>query len=284
MKFNYPGPGLSGYSELMRKFTFLLLLSIIPAAEISAQGSATISGRVTDQVADKPLPYATVTLNTKAENTIIAGTITREDGIFILNNISSGEYKINVSYIGYKDITTEILLGSLNLNYDIGKIELSPDVEELKEVRIVGERDIISQGMEKKTFNIDENIAQSGGSVLKAIQNLPGITVDPDGIVYLRGSDKVTILMDGKQSSLTGYGNQKGLDNIPASNIESIEIINNPSAKYDAKGLAGIINIIYKKEKQTGLSGEFGLSAGVGELNQRRKNLPGIMKKIQLHP
>ncbi len=111
---------------------------------------------------------------------------------------------------------------------------------------------------------MDENIAQSGGSVLDAMKTMPGITVDQDGKILLRGSDRVMILIDGKQSSLTGFGNQKGLGSIPASNISAIEIINNPSAKYDATGMAGIINILYPEEKQNGFNGDADLTFGLG--------------------
>ena len=119
---------------------------------------------------------------------------------------------------------------------------------------------------------------------MDAMRNLPGVTIDPEGKVLLRGSDKVTVLIDGKQSSLTGFGNQKGLENIPASNIERIEIINNPSAKYDSKGLAGIVNIIYKKESKVVFNGDVGLNVGVGELTSRKDNLPNIMSKNSFTP
>ena len=109
---------------------------------------------------------------------------------------------------------------------------------------IEAKREIRSADLDKKTFNLDDNITQSSGSVLDAMKTMPGGMVDSEGKVMLRGRDKVMVLIDGKQSSLTGFGNQIGLDNIPAANIESIEIINNPSAKYDATGMAGMINII----------------------------------------
>ena len=117
----------------------------------------------------------------------------------------------------------------------------------------------------KKTFSIKDNISQSGGSVLQAMQNLPSVTVQ-DGKLQLRGNEKVTVLIDGKQTALTGFGSQAGLDNIPASAIDKIEIINNPSAKYDANGNAGIINIIYKKNKLEGFNGKAGFATGLGSL------------------
>jgi hypothetical protein len=134
-----------------------------------------------------------------------------------------------------------------------------------------------------KKFSLANNISQSGGSVLQAMQNLPGVTVQ-DGKVQLRGNDKVTILIDGKQSAITGYGGQTGLDNLPASAIERIEIINNPSAMYEANGNAGIINIIYKKNRQEGFNGKIGFTGGLGALWERKANLPTIRPQYHATP
>lgn len=119
--------------------------------------------------------------------------------------------------------------------------------------------------------------------MLQAIQNLPSITTT-DGKIQLRGNDKVTVLIDGKQTALIGFGNATGLDNIPASAIERIEIINNPSAKYDANGNAGVINIIYKKNKKDGFNGKLGLTTGLGSLWERKSNLPNIRPQYSFSP
>jgi outer membrane receptor protein involved in Fe transport len=265
------------------KYTLFAIL-IFCNGILSGQNTANISGKVVDKSTNEILPFSSVFLTNKTDNSFASGTITDEKGIFILKDLKSGNYLITISFVGFQSYTKEILIGALNNNYDIGKIELEPSVSQLGEVQVAGERVTVSATLEKKSFTIDNNISQTGGSLLKAIQNLPGITVDTEGKIYLRGSDKVTVLIDNKQSSLTGYENQKGLDNIPASNIERIEIINNPSAKYDAKGMAGIVNIIYKKEQAYGFNGEIGLSAGVGEMTTRKENLPAIMDKYSFTP
>lgn len=154
----------------------------------------------------------------------------------------------------------------------------------LDSVIVTGKQDAVSARLDKKTFNLSENISQAGGSVLEAMQNLPGITMGSDGKVLLRGSDKVMILIDGKQTALTGFGAQSGLGNLPASAIEKIEIINNPSAKYDAGGNAGIINIILKKEKKEGFNGKIGLTVGAGALWIKKENLPSIRPQYQGTP
>ena len=166
--------------------------------------------------------------------------------------------------MGFEEYTQALLIGELNTNFDLGNIHLYASAAALEEVSIAAQKSVISAEMDRKTYSAEDMLAQSGGSVLDAMKTMPGVTVDQEGKVILRGSDKVVVLIDGKQSSLTGFGNQKGLDNIPVANIEKIEIINNPSAKYDARGMAGIINIIYKKEKEEGLNGDVGFAYGIG--------------------
>lgn len=159
-----------------------------------------------------------------------------------------------------------------------------PHAKYLDAVTVTGRQVAVSARLDKKTFNLSENISQAGGSALEAMQNLPGITMGSDGKVLLRGSDKVMILIDGKQTALTGFGAQSGLGNMPASAIEKIEIINNPSSKYDAGGNAGIINIILKKEKKEGFNGKLGLTAGAGALWIKKENLPSIRPQYQGMP
>ncbi len=133
-------------------------------------------------------------------------------------------------------------------------------------------------------LTVADNIGQAGGSVLQAMSTVPGVTVGPDGKVLVRGSDKVVVLIDGKQTALTGFGSQTGLDNLPASALERIEIINNPSAKFDANASAGIINLVFKKQEQEGLNGKFGLTAGAGALWEKQANLPTIRPQFRGTP
>ena len=153
----------------------------------------------------------------------------------------------------------------------------------LQDVVVTSKADAVATKMDKKTFNVSDNISQTGASVMDAMKNLPGVTVQ-DGKVQLRGSDKIAVLVDGKQTALTGMGSQSGLDNIPASAIERIEIINNPSSKYDANGNAGIINIIYKKEKKEGLNGKIGMTAGAGALWVKQENYQTIRPQYTATP
>ena len=237
----------------MKRVIILYTIFFFACLKIYAQPNSTVSGQIIDKESKGNIPFATIAI--LSNNEIINGAMSKEDGFFTINGLSSGKYKIQVSYLGYNTYQSDIIIGTLNQYYDIGKIELETSTIQLDEVTIKGQRSEINSGLDKKSYSMDNNIAQSGGSVMDAMKAMPSVSFDQEGKVILRGSDKVVVLIDGKQSSLTGYGNQKGLDNIPAANIERIEIINNPSAKYDAAGMAGIINIIYKKEKQSGLHG-----------------------------
>ncbi len=175
-------------------------------------------------------------------------------------------------------------VGRLSEFLDLGIVDLEENPTTLAEVVVEGEQDAVVETMEKKVFSIEDNINQSGGSLLQVMQTLPGVTISQEGTVRLRGSDRVTVLIDGKQTALTGFGNQTSLDNIPASAIEKIEVINNPSAKYDANGNAGIINIIYKKEVKEGFNGKVGLALGVGALWIKKENYPTIGPQYQNTP
>lgn len=268
----------------MVKKLVLLPFGLFMVLGALAQHTAAVSGQVLDTRSEEPLPYATITIAVKGTERLFAGAIADNEGRFVFENVFPANYIVSVSFVGYVTNEIPLLIGKLNQNYDLGKIRMEISGQELDEVSITAKREIVSSGLDKKTFDMQDNISQSGGSVLDAMRNLPGITVDPEGNVILRGSSNVSVLIDGKSSSLTGFGNQKGLANIPASNIERIEIINNPSARYNAAGMAGIVNIIYKKEDETGLNGEVGVAAGLGELTQRRNNLPNISDKYASTP
>ena len=243
----------------------------------SASAQATLSGRVLSQTEKQPLPYSTISIAKHLENELVTGVIADEQGRFTITNLKPGEYDVNISYLGYDPMQRSILVGTLNPSLDLGNIFLNPSSLALESVTVSGRKSTVSAALDRKTFSASEFLAASGGSVLDMMKSLPGLTVNQEGKVELRGSDKVAILIDSQQSALTGFGSQKGLENIPASQIESIEIINNPSAKYDAAGMAGIINIKFKQEKKKGLNGDVGFTFGDGVLSKRKADLPTEM-------
>lgn len=268
----------------MRSTNLLFICFMMIVGETFAQNHAIVSGKVIDKDSEEPLPFANVVLYQGTDTISVDGTITDENGIFVLKDLKSGNYAIKVMYVGYKVKNTGFMVGKLNRNLDLGKIRLLQDASVIDEIVVSARRSANSFSLSKKSYNITDNIAAGSGSVLDAMRNLPGVTVDPEGKILLRGSDKVTVLIDGKRSSLTGFGAQKSLDNIPTSNIERIEIINNPSARQEAQGMAGIINIIYKKENRNGINGNVGFNFGLGELSSRKDNLPDLMDKYSCTP
>ena len=244
----------------------------------------TLSGVIKNKADKSILPFVNIVLKAEKDSSFITGTMSNEEGRFVLTNIQTGNYLLQFSYAGFITKLQPILVGRLNSFLDAGTIELQQDATLLQAVVVRSAQDEVSNRMDKKTYSVAANISQSGGSVLQTLKNLPGVTTSQDGKVELRGSDKVAILVDGKQTALTGFGSQTGLDNIPASAIDRIEIINNPSAKYDANGNAGIINIIYKKNKQQGFNGKVGMTTGVGALWKKKENLPTIRPQYQATP
>lgn len=261
-------------------FSFLLMKVLCMNAQ---NHSAAISGIIKDKTTKQAVPYANVVLKSASDQKFFSGTVTNEEGRFNLPNVVSGNYIIEITLVGYKTKTQKIFVGTLSDFLDLNTIEIEEDINTLSEVVVNSKPSEVSAKMDKKVFSVADNITQSGGSVLQSMQNLPGVTIN-EGKIQLRGNDKVMVLIDGKQTALTGFNNQSGLDNIPASAIERIEIINNPSSKFDANGNAGIINIIYKKNKQEGLNGKIGISSGYGALWERKAKLPSIRPQYQMTP
>jgi len=244
----------------------------------------TVSGTVKDKKSETELPYVNVVIKSEVDSLFVGGTVTNEKGLFTLAGISPGNYILELSFVGYTQKQVPLLVGRLSEFLDLGIVDLEENPTTLAEVVVEGEQDAVVETMEKKVFSIEDNINQSGGSLLQVMQTLPGVTISQEGTVRLRGSDRVTVLIDGKQTALTGFGNQTSLDNIPASAVERIEVINNPSAKYEANGNAGIINIIYKKEVKEGFNGKVGLALGVGALWIKKENYPTIGPQYQNTP
>ncbi len=261
-------------------FVFFFTLQTSLFAQFSV---VNVSGMVKDNQTKAVISFVTIILKNAQDSAFVGGTISGDDGRFTLAKIKPGKYALQFSSIGYVSGQQPLFVGNLSEFIDLGVIELQTDTRTLNEVVVTGQADEIREKLDRKTFSVENNLSQSGGSILQVMQNLPGVTVQ-EGKVMLRGSDKVAVLVDGKQTALTGFGSQTGLDNIPASAIDKIEIINNPSAKYDANGNAGIINIIFKKNNREGFNGKVGMMAGLGALWIKRGNLPGIRPQFQHTP
>lgn len=265
--------------------TIRIILLLLTALPLSAQQkSVTLSGKLQDKQSREALAFANVVLKKATDSSFVKGTISNEEGLFALPGLAQGNYVLRVSLVGYETKDVPVLVGQLSDYLDLGGIGLSPLPQTIQEVVVSGQQETVGSKLDKKTYNLAENLSQSGGSVLQAMSNLPGVGVSQEGKVLLRGSDRVLILIDGQQTALTGFDSQKGLDNIPASAIERIEVINNPSAKHEANGNAGIVNIIFKKNNQQGFHGRAGMTFGLGALWEKQENIPDVGPQFKNTP
>lgn len=267
-----------------RKRLACLVFICLTISRISAQGNlVTLSGVIKSKEDKSNLAFVNVLLIKVKDSAFVSGTFTNDDGRYTLAGVKPGNYLINYSFIGFQSLTQSIYVGSLSEYLDLAVTELEMKDQSLTEITITATQDEVSGKLDKKTYSLENNLAAAGGSIFQAMQNLPSVTIE-DGKIHLRGSDRVAVLVDGKQTALTGFGHQTSLDNIPSSNVDRIEIINNPSAKYDANGHAGIINIVFKKTNQEGWNGKLGLTTGLGALWIKKENLPGIRPQYRATP
>jgi outer membrane receptor protein involved in Fe transport len=212
-----------------------------------------IKGLIVTGQDNKPLEYASVGVYRMSDSTLVTGTLSDSKGTFSIENLSFGKYYIEVNYVGFKKSRiNNILLTPKSKDANIGNINIQESTTTLSEVEVVGTRNQVEYKLDKKVVNVSSNLTASGGTAVDALQNVPSIQTDVDGNVLLRGSSNYQVLIDGKPSVLQG---SEALQQIPAGTIENIEIITNPSAKYDADGVAGIINVVMKKQKFSGISG-----------------------------
>lgn len=214
-----------------------------------------IFGIVIDGDDKTPLEYGSILLkNNKTQAT--TGGLTDEKGRFNIDNIPLGTYFLEISYIGYNSyIQKEFKIQASSLSLNLGEIKLSQSASQLDVVEIVGEKSMFQLGGEKKIFNVDKNAISAGGNAMDAMKQIPTLDVTMDGNITLRGSENIIIYINGKPSGMTADSKQAILESLPANSIESIELITNPSSKYDADGTAGIINIILKKNYNRRLNG-----------------------------
>ena len=242
-----------------------------------AQASArdyNVKGLIVDAETNQPLEFASVSFF-NAENTLVAGGITEIDGRYKIS-VPEGVYTVQYDYISYKTIRKENVL--VNKTTELPTIKMTLDAASLEEVVVTAETTEVVVRLDKKIYNIGKDLTTSGATVSDALNNVPSVTVDVDGAINLRGNSNVQILINGRPSALAGFGNTDALRQLPAETIEKVEVITSPSARYDAEGSAGIINIVLKKDKNLGFNGSiignvgypFGSSL-TGNINFRQK-------------
>ncbi len=221
-----------------------------------------VYGTVVDSTTSEPIPYASISIINSRSNTILTGGISDDRGIFDIKEIPLGKHKVIIEYIGYekKELGpyTFLPFGKNNqTEYNLEEISLNQTSLQMAGVEVEGERPLFVQTAEKRVFNVEKNSLSTGGSAIDALRQVPGVEVDPDDNISLRGNTKVNLMIDGKPSSIAGGDIKSLLQSVPASNIADIEVMTNPGAKYDPEGMAGIINIVLKENRFAGLNGNF---------------------------
>jgi outer membrane receptor protein involved in Fe transport len=233
-----------------------------------------LKGQILDAVSNQPIEYSTIALFQMRDSAVSGGTITDPKGNFKVEQIPAGRYNVRVQFMGYETmIIKDIAFRPAEPEVNLGTIKLKPSASSLAGVEVTAEREMMVSNLDKKIINVDKSIASIGGSAVDVMQNIPSVSVDADGNVSLRGSDNITILVDGKPTGLAEISSGDLLQQIPASSIESVEIITNPSVRYDPEGTSGIINIVLKKRSLQGLNGLVSFTAGTGDRYNTSINL-----------
>jgi outer membrane receptor protein involved in Fe transport len=239
-----------------------------PSVAAAPKGNNKIAGIVLDSTSKQPVEFATVALYLKNGDTPVDGTTTDDKGKFDLSGIGSGEYRLIISFIGYRDKTLADLRFTKNEVKNLGNISFSQSISTLKEVEIVGTTSLIEEKVDRTVFNAEKDITSKGGDATEVLRKVPMLSVDLDGNVSLRGSSNVTVLINNKPSTIMAASVADALKQIPADMIKTVEVITSPSARYDAEGSGGIINIVTKKNTLQGLT----LNVDIGTGN-RSSNL-----------
>lgn len=240
-----------------------------PVGGQANKSSFKVSGRVKDASTDEYFEYVNVVILRAKDSSLVNGTITDKDGKFSID-AKKGKYLLRLTFIGYKDDYQPLEIK--NEDVQLGVIQLNLGTQALEGVEITAERSMMEYQLDKRVINVDKNIVSAGGNATDVLENVPSVTVDQEGNVSLRGSGNVTVLVDGRPSELLGSDLQTVLEQIPSSTIESVEVITNPSAKYNPEGMSGIINIVLKEKGNRGFNGSIAASSGVGINNNLDKD------------
>jgi outer membrane receptor protein involved in Fe transport len=250
----------------------------VPQDEIP-RGNAKISGKLIDSTTNKPVEFASIAVFDK-NNKVVDGAMTDMNGAFTVKNLAKGTYRVVGSFIGYKNAVlgkVEVKLNKEEVN--VGSLFMSTDTKVLGEVTVTGQASLIEDKVDRLVYNADKDITSRGGTAEDVLRKVPMLTVDMDGNVQMRGSGNIKVLINNKPSSILASNVADAIKQIPADMIKQVEVITSPSAKYDAEGTAGIINIITKKNNLQGLTGFVNAGAGVrganafGNINLRKKKL-----------
>lgn len=243
---------------MKKRIYFSLLLFLVCVHVAWAQGQ--IRGRILDKKSNTPLGFINVAIRKQGDTKIFKGAISDTEGSFLITGLPDGQYTLTTSFTGYKDVVRAFSVSKSNANHNYPAIYMAEDAQALDEVTVLGQRSEMKLEVDRKSFNVDQQISNAGATASEVLENIPSVEVDNEGNVSLRGNTSVEVWINGKSSGLTSDNRGEILQQMPAESIERIEVIDNPSAKFSAEGSAGIINIVLKKERRAGYYG----SAQVG--------------------
>jgi len=242
------------------KKQLLIITLLFSILAVTAQTTGVVSGEVLDKNTQELIPYASIVI--KQESKIITGGITNDTGAFIIKKIPLGKYTVEIQYIGYNTVIKEVALLKSNEVVKLGPILIKEDAVALEGVEITVERSTIEQKIDRKVINVGKDLTTLGASASDIMGNIPSVSVDQDGEISLRGNENVRILIDGKPTNISSADL---LQQIPSTTIKKIELITNPSAKYNPEGMSGIINIVLKKSARLGFNGTISTGITVGK-------------------
>jgi outer membrane receptor protein involved in Fe transport len=247
-------------SSLFLLASILLVIAMPTFATEVANGK--ISGTVVDAITGQPVEFATVALNDPQTNKPVDGTVCDDKGKFVINKVGFGNYKLVISFIGYETYSQDVAFTDRKNSIELGTIKLGASVTELNEVVVQGQRQLVEEKVDRTVYNAENDKTTAGGDAADVLRRVPMLSVDLDGNVSMRGNSNIRVLINNKPSTIAASSVADALKQIPADQIKSVEVITSPSAKYDAEGSAGIINIITKKSTMQGAT--LGIDAGVG--------------------
>ncbi|SCC63470.1 Outer membrane receptor proteins, mostly Fe transport [Chitinophaga costaii] len=267
----------------MRKNVLLLLLLLVVAsnvaiaqqhnqASLEQQVTGHLQGKLLDAKTGAPVEMASIAI-LRADSTLVTGMYSNAEGGFLFNNIPLGKTLLRINFVGYKTLFKPVVLTKAAAMVDLGDVKLESNVKSLAAVTVIAERPTFTMAIDKRVFNVDKNLASVGGTATDVLKQVPSVNVDIDGNVTVRNGAP-TIMVDGRPTTLT-------LDQIPADAIQSIEVVTNPSAKYDAEGMSGILNIILKKDKKNGTNGQ--VRGGFSTLGSYNAGLDFSMRRKKIN-
>lgn len=268
---------------------------ILLAALVMTAGNALAQCRITGRVLDKPsregIEYATISILKASDSSLVNGAVSDTRGHFSVAKLAYGKYLIRITFIGYEEYAsaTPVTLSTSHPTFDLGKVDLVPGSAMMEAVEVSAERSMVEYQLDKRVVNVDKNIVSGGGTATDVLENVPSVAIDNDGNVTLRGSSNVKVLIDGRSYELLNSDLEILLEQIPASTVESVEVITNPSAKYDPEGMSGIINIKLKDKASAalGLNGianlNFGAPLPILVPGNMQQFIPTVMGSLNLN-